>query len=40
MDCGKPRILENRHNLLNLNNIHGLYIEEGVPIDLARRTVR
>jgi len=37
MGRGKPQIVENRNGLLNLNNIHGLYLREGVAIDLSRR---
>jgi hypothetical protein len=40
MGRGRPRIVENRDGVLNLNNTHGLYIKEKVPIGLARRTVK
>jgi hypothetical protein len=40
MGRGNPRIFENRDGLLNLNNTHGLYIRDQVPIDLARRTAK
>lgn len=40
MGRGRPRIVENRDGLLNLNNTHGLYIKEKVSIGLARRTVK
>jgi adenine-specific DNA-methyltransferase len=37
MGRGKPQILQNRGGFLNLNNIHGLYLQQGTPIDLGRR---
>lgn len=40
MGRGQPRIVENRGRLLNLNNAHGLYVKEGMPIGMARRIVK
>jgi adenine-specific DNA-methyltransferase len=37
MGLAKPLIVDNRNGLFNLNNIHGLYLQEGVTIDLGRR---
>ncbi len=33
----KPIMKKNTHNLLNLNNIHGLYLRKGVPIKVGER---
>jgi hypothetical protein len=40
MGRGEPQIVDNRNGLLNLNNIHGLYLREGVAIDLGRRVAK
>jgi hypothetical protein len=39
MGRGRPRIVENKDSVLNLNNTHGLYVRNGVPVDLARRVI-
>lgn len=39
MGRGKARIIPNRGRVLNLNNIHGLYIQPGISSAIARRVV-
>lgn len=40
MGRGEPLILHNADGLLNLNNIHGLYVQEGIRKATAKRVTR